>query len=54
MDYKNLLVRYILHVIDCEGVDFITLGDPGVAKHNFTKEEFAELERITEKISNTI
>lgn len=49
MDYEALLKKYMQHVCDCEGIDFVVrIGD----RHSdveFTDEEKAELERISEE-----
>lgn len=49
MDYKKLLRKYIEHVIDSEGIDFISLG--GIhSQIEFTEEEQKELEAMSEAI----
>lgn len=48
VDYAELLVKYMGHVVDCEGIDFVTAG----AQHSdagFTPEEWVELQRISEE-----
>ena len=47
MDYRKLLQRYMAHVIDIQGVDFLTMGrtQSSVA---LTPEERAELAQIAE------
>lgn len=47
MDYRELLKRYIAHVIDCEGVDFIDhpWRDPSA-----TTEQIAELRKLSDEV----
>jgi hypothetical protein len=45
MDHRELLLKYIRHVKDCEGVDFITKGGD-LSEIDFTPEEWAELEAL--------
>ncbi len=44
--YKNLLRKYIQHVVDCEGTDFIWLGShhSGVG---FSDQETEDLETLS-------
>jgi hypothetical protein len=48
MDYRDLLARYIQHIVGCEGTDYIS----GWVGYNdcpqFTQEEWTELERLSE------
>jgi hypothetical protein len=44
MNHEHLLVKYIRHVLDCEGTDFVHFS--GYDKEEFTAEEQAELERL--------
>jgi hypothetical protein len=50
VDYKELLSKYIEHVLDNEGVDFI---GHGISFNDviFTKEEWIELEKISKEVS---
>ena len=50
MDYKALLMKYMLHVEQCEGIDFTDrLNDAWEGEVQFTPEEVAELKRISEE-----
>lgn len=42
MDYRELLVKYLVHVIDYEGTDFLDAG-VGSTKVEFTEQELDEL-----------
>jgi major membrane immunogen (membrane-anchored lipoprotein) len=44
--YKTLLSKYIHHVRDCEGVDFITTGHATHSVVDFTEEEMKILESL--------
>jgi hypothetical protein len=55
IDYRALLLKYIQHVGDCEGVDFIShvmpVGDGSYQTDwggdtVFTAEEYAELQKL--------
>ena len=46
MDYRELLLKYIQHVKDCEGVEFIIDGSTALSDVDFTPEEWAELEAL--------
>ncbi len=48
MDYRALLTKYINHVVDCEGVDFIEYGCPFTPE--FSAEEWAELEALSQEV----
>ena len=46
VDHRELLRKYIAHVTDCEGIDYLgRLGDP-MSEQDFTAEEKAELVRL--------
>lgn len=46
VDHRELLRKYIAHVNDCEGIDFIDrIGEP-VSYQDFSAEEKAELVRL--------
>lgn len=45
---NSLLKKYIQHVLDCEGVDFIRHGS-GHSDVRFTDEEWATLKRLSEE-----
>ena len=45
IDYKQLLIKYIANVIDCEGVDFV--GSIHAYNIDFTKEEISELQKLS-------
>jgi hypothetical protein len=47
MDYKRLLQRYIAHVVDMEGTDF--LDYPSHRKEPFTDEEMRQLREAAEE-----
>lgn len=50
MDYKDLLIKYIAHIIDCEGIDYTDRNING-AGHSVTisEEEQAELEALAKE-----
>lgn len=51
MDYEALLKKYMAHVIDCEGFDFLELANSGGAcDQEFTEEELEILEQISEEV----
>lgn len=51
MDYEELLKKYIQHVIDCEGTDFIYLANTGArCSVDFTQEEIEVLEKLSEDV----
>jgi hypothetical protein len=47
MDYKELLLKYIAHIIDCEGIDYTSrnINGPGHSV-TLTEEEQEELEAL--------
>lgn len=49
MDYKELLIKYIGHIIDCEGIDYTTRFDNPGHTVEFTEEEKTELEHLAEE-----
>ena len=46
IDYRPLLLKYIAHVVTCEGVDFIDTDDSCPV---FTPEELAELRKLSKE-----
>ncbi|MHA6234276.1 hypothetical protein [Pseudomonas fluorescens group sp. PF-69] len=47
MQYEDLLAKYIKHVMDCEGTDFINrLNGSQGEEVVFTDEEVRELQRL--------
>ena len=48
MDYKRLLEKYIQHVYDCEGVNFISNIGDAFSTQDFTKEEKEYLEGLSD------
>lgn len=50
-EVRTLLVRYIAHVRDCEGVDFIG-GCPYPNEKNFTDAEWVILKQLAEESRN--
>lgn len=49
MDYEELLKKYMQHVRDCESIDYVDrIGDCG-SDVDFTDDEKAELERLSEE-----
>jgi len=47
MQYEDLLIKYIKHVMDCEGTDFIHRLNGGQGEEVvFTDEEVRELQRL--------
>jgi hypothetical protein len=49
VDYRKLLEKYISHVKDCEGVDFINFGDNTGSEAKFSKEEWEILQAISDQ-----
>lgn len=47
MDYVELLKKYMDHVTECEGIDFVDQIGCAHSDVEFTAEEIAELERIS-------
>lgn len=51
MDYEELLKKYMQHVLDCEGTDFVwQLNSGGPCDVEFTAEEVEILEKLSEDI----
>lgn len=50
MDYKQLLAKYMAHVVDCEGVTFVGHIHQHSDSPKFTDEEKATLERIADEL----
>ena len=49
MDYEQLLKKYIAHVLDCEGTDFLfCVNSGGACDQEFTQEEIEALEKMSE------
>lgn len=50
MNYKELLIKYIQYVDECEGINFITDLPklPTFVDTVFTKDEWNELEKLVE------
>jgi hypothetical protein len=46
VDYRELLLKYIQHVKERAGVDYIVTGEKYPNKIRFTDREFAELEAL--------
>jgi hypothetical protein len=44
MDYRKLLLKYIKHVEECEGIDFLDT----TSNISFTEQELKELELLSE------
>jgi hypothetical protein len=52
MDYKELLIKYIGHIIDCEGKDYTYIfHNPGHTVE-FSDEEMAALVQLSEEAKN--
>ena len=49
MDYKALLMKYMQHVVSCESIDYVDHIGSYCTDVEFTDEEKAELERISEE-----
>lgn len=53
MFYRELLKKYVRHVILCEGFDFIPDNEKDIIRHagtQFTKDELNTLHRIQDEI----
>lgn len=46
IDYRELLLRYIQHVGECEGKTYVPKDSGGHSDVKFTPEEEAELDRL--------
>ena len=51
INYETLLKKYMAHVVDVEGSDFLyavktDMEEVGYSEQAFTKEEIAELQRL--------
>lgn len=53
MSYKKLLQKYIKHVVDCEGSDFLLKANELYSNVKFTNEELVELEFLGEGSNET-
>lgn len=51
MDYKKLLEKYVMHIDNIEGSDYIRFGTVSQSNAKFTPEEKAELERIANELN---
>lgn len=43
---SSLLAKYVAHVVECEGADYIEVGTTYGSESRFTPAEWAELQRI--------
>lgn len=50
MDYKELLKKYMAHVIDCESISFLDQIGDCHTDVEFTEEEVQELGRLEQEI----
>lgn len=50
MDYEELLKKYMQHVKDCESIDYVDQIGDYMSEVEFTEEEKAELERISDEL----
>lgn len=51
VDYRELLAKYMRHVGECEGTDFVhSLNDTFASDQVFTPDEVAELNRISDEV----
>lgn len=48
-DYRELLIKYIRHVMECEGVSFLHRHEGEPTPEVFTEEEWIELGRLDEE-----
>ena len=46
MNHRELLVKYMAHIAQCEGIFFLSPGDIGLT---FSPEEFEELCRLSDE-----
>lgn len=49
MDYKELLIKYIGHIIDREGIDYTNQFDNSGNTVSVTEEEMTELEALAQE-----
>ena len=47
INHKDLLARYIKHIVECEGVDFLSRSYINGGDVKFSKDEIKELERLS-------
>jgi len=47
MDYKDLLVRYIKHIVECEGVDFLSQSYINEGDVEFSEDDINELKKLS-------
>ena len=50
IDYKKLLKKYIQHVVDCEGVDFISNIRTNKDSIGFHLDEYEEMVKLEKEI----
>lgn len=50
MDYKTLLEKYMKHVQDCEGINFLPVEWYYMSEVEFTQEEKDALQAINDKV----
>lgn len=51
-DYRALLVKYIAHVVDCEGIDF--LAEPHTLNTRLTAEELKALNDLNDEVAKVL
>lgn len=49
MDYQQLLIKYMAHVLEREGIDYLEQTNTHRDSVAFTDAELAELERISQE-----
>lgn len=52
MDYKELFIKYIAHIVYYEGMDYIYRFENADHNVKLTEEERSELERLAEEARN--
>lgn len=52
IDYKALLNKYMAHILDCEGWDFLQDINHHHSTVSFTAEEIRELQNISKGVQN--
>jgi len=48
MDYRALLIKFLAHVTDCEGIDFTDRLNDYASDQKFTEYETSELQRLSQ------
>lgn len=50
MNYELLLKKYMAHILDCEGMTYISLINSAGCNQSFSHEELAVLDRLEDEV----